>query len=169
VLAACVWLATRRRAAGRVPQADAPPGDDEQSELSRAVESGRSALHRVDDARAAIIACYVAMERSLAAAGAEREVAETPDELLARAGAAGLVHGRAAGVLTALFYEARFSSHPLPPERKQSADDALAALADELSVPSEAAMVGSVAGGPTTGAPATGGPATGGTTRAGYP
>jgi Domain of unknown function (DUF4129) len=140
VLVACLLVAARRRRlAGQVPQADAPLPDDEQSELSRAVESGRSALRQVDDARAAIIACYVAMERSLAAAGAEREVAETPDELLDRAVAAGLVHGNAAGALTALFYEARFSSHPLPPARKQAAEDALAALASELSAPAASA------------------------------
>ena len=49
------------------------------------MESGRSALRTVDDARAAIIACYVAMENSLAERGAARAVADTPDELLARA------------------------------------------------------------------------------------
>ena len=39
------------------------------SDLRDAVSSGRRALAELDDARAAIIACYVAMERSLAAAG----------------------------------------------------------------------------------------------------
>ena len=77
------------------------------------MESGRSALRTVDDARAAIIACYLAMETSLAERGAARGVADTPGELLTRATESGLVRGTAAGRLTALFYEARFSSHPL--------------------------------------------------------
>jgi Domain of unknown function (DUF4129) len=101
--------------------------------LRAAVESGRSAFRLLDDARAAIIACYVAMEDSLAEAGTARAAAETPDELLARAAAAGLVHGEAAARLTALFYEARFSSHPLPPAYRDTAERALSALAADLA------------------------------------
>ena len=62
-------------------------------DLREAVESGRSALRTVDDARAAIIACYVAMENSLAERGAARAIADTPDELLARARQSGIVRG----------------------------------------------------------------------------
>ena len=58
---------------------------EDPEDLREAVESGRSALRTIDDARAAIIACYVAMENSLAERGAARAVADTPDELLARA------------------------------------------------------------------------------------
>jgi hypothetical protein len=106
---------------------------DEGEELQRAVESGRSALRTVDDARAAIIACYLAMEGSLAGAGTARGDAETPDELLERAVADGLVHGRAAGRLTALFYEARYSTHALPPSARESARQALDELSAELT------------------------------------
>jgi Domain of unknown function (DUF4129) len=141
VVIGCVIAVARRRQPPRPPQADPLLDAGQQSELGRAVESGQAALRAVDDARAAIIACYVAMERSLAAAGAPREAAETPDELLARAAADGIVHGQAAGTLTALFYEARFSSHPLPPARKQAALDALAALAGQLSVAATRAAV----------------------------
>jgi Domain of unknown function (DUF4129) len=107
--------------------------DEEEAGLRAAVESGRSAFRLLDDARAAIIACYVAMEDSLAEAGTARAAAETPDELLARAAAAGLVHGEAAAQLTALFYEARFSSHPLPPAYRDTAERALSALAADLA------------------------------------
>jgi hypothetical protein len=107
--------------------------DDAETGLRAAVESGRSAFRLLDDARAAIIACYVAMEGSLAEAGTARAAAETPDELLARAAAAGLVHGEAAAQLTALFYEARFSSHPLPPAYRDTAERALSALAADLA------------------------------------
>jgi hypothetical protein len=96
------------------------------------VESGRTALRTLDDARAAIIACYVAMEASLAQRGTARGVADTPDELLARATGRGVVRGTAAVRLTALFYEARFSSHPLNPGQRDAAEQALDELAATL-------------------------------------
>ena len=107
---------------------------DTESELARAVESGQAALTELDDARAAIIACYVAMETSLARAGTKRELAETPDELLDRAMAAGQVPAVPAGTLTGLFYEARFSTHPMPPAKRDQAQRALADLADHLPI-----------------------------------
>ena len=106
---------------------------EDPEDLREAVESGRSALRTVDDARAAIIACYVAMENSLAERGAARAMADTPDELLARATTSGLVRGTAAGRLTALFYEARFSSHPLGRGQRDAAERALDELAAALA------------------------------------
>ena len=124
-----VWWARRFQQAGG--RADGPIAEDSE-DLREAVESGRSALRTVDDARAAIIACYVAMEASLAGRGAAREAADTPDELLARATTSGLVHGGAAARLTALFYEARFSSHPLADRQRDEAERALDELARAL-------------------------------------
>jgi Domain of unknown function (DUF4129) len=120
----CVLIILRRVPAGSAGDSFALPDDDDDS-LRDAIESGRRALRSFDDAQAAIIACYVAMEASLAAAGTAREAAETPDELLARAVISGLLHGPAAARLTALFYEARYSSHALP---QTARDDAVAAL-----------------------------------------
>lgn len=111
---------------------------EDPEDLREAVESGRQALRTVDDARAAIIACYVAMEASLAERGAARAVADTPDELLARATTSGLVRGTAAARLTALFYEARFSSHPLGRGQRDAAEQALDELAAALAAPEEA-------------------------------
>jgi hypothetical protein len=111
---------------------------EDPEDLREAVESGRLALRTVDDARAAIIACYVAMETSLAERGAARAVADTPDELLARATRSGLVRGTAAARLTALFYEARFSSHPLGHGQRDAAEQALDELAAALASPGEA-------------------------------
>ena len=108
---------------------------EDPEDLREAVESGRQALRTVDDARAAIIACYLAMETSLAERGAARAVADTPDELLARATASGLVRGTAAARLTALFYEARFSSHPLDRGQRDVAEQALDELAAALASP----------------------------------
>jgi hypothetical protein len=124
IIAAAIVIWRRR---SRLPRSPAPVGaaTDAPADLAAAVESGRIALHELDDARAAIIACYVAMELSLAEAGAARAVAETPDELLARAVADGLVNDAPAGRLTALFYEARFSSHPMPMSQRDQAEQAL--------------------------------------------
>jgi Domain of unknown function (DUF4129) len=131
----------------RSPPVDVPAeadDSDDEADLREAVESGQSALRRLDDTRAAIIACYAAMERSLARAGAVRAAADTPDELLARAVGQGLVSGDAAGRLTVLFYEARFSSHPMPPARRDDAERALDELAATLGDPEPANVSGAV-------------------------
>jgi hypothetical protein len=126
-----VWWSRRFRTSLRDRSDDYVAEDPE--DLREAVESGRSALRTVDDARAAIIACYVAMETSLAQRGTARAVADTPDELLARATASGLVRGTAPARLTALFYEARFSSHPLGRGQRDAAEQALDELAAALA------------------------------------
>ena len=144
------WLGFRKRQAGIAVE---PAEGDDESDLREAVESGQSALRRFDDAKAAIIACYVAMEQSLAGAGTARAAADTPDELLARAAGLGLVRTGAAARLTALFYEARFSSHPMPLAQRDEAQQALAELADSLrdlepADPAETADAAGAAGTP---------------------
>jgi hypothetical protein len=138
-----IWWARRLRPPGG-PRDDYIAEDPQ--DLREAVEAGRSALRTLDDARAAIIACYVAMETHLAERGAARAVADTPDELLARATSNGVVRGTAAARLTALFYEARFSSHPLDRSQRDAAEQALdelaAALSDAEAADAEAAGLG---------------------------
>lgn len=139
VVIAAIWIWRRRRwtrLRGVDELADADTGTPD--ELARAVEHGLLALRELDDARAAIIGCYLAMEQSLAEAGAARAAAETPDELLARAVEGGLVGGAPATRLTVLFYEARFSTHPMPSARRDEAEQALAALAGTLPEPTQA-------------------------------
>jgi hypothetical protein len=126
-----VWWSRRFGLPGRSREDGFVVEDSE--DLREAVESGRSALRSIDDARAAIIACYVAMENSLAERGTARAVADTPDELLARATRSGVVRGTAAARLTALFYEARFSSHPLGRAQRDAAERALDELAAALA------------------------------------
>jgi hypothetical protein len=130
-VAVSIWWARRLR-----PHIALRPGEvivEDPEQLREAVESGRSALRTVDDARAAIIACYLAMETTLAERGTARGAAGTPGELLTRATEAGLVRGTAAGQLTALFYEARFSSHPLGHRQRDAAERALDELAADLA------------------------------------
>jgi hypothetical protein len=146
-VAISIWWSSRLRR----PAAPLVIVDTSAEELREAVESGRAALAEIDDARAAIIACYVAMERSLAERGTQRSVADTPDELLARAVAAGTVAGPAASRLTALFYEARFSSHPVAAGQRAAASAALDELAQELAASAASAAAA------TSGAPSAGG------------
>jgi hypothetical protein len=124
-----IWWSSRIRR----PAAPLVIEDVGTEELREAVESGRAALAEISDARAAIIACYLAMERSLADRGTSRTAADTPDELLARAVGAGTVRGPAASRLTALFYEARFSTHPVADGQRAAAGAALDELARELA------------------------------------
>lgn len=134
VIVACVLLLRRRPADhGTLPPEDASLADGERTGLRAAVRSGQQALAQLDDARAAIIACYLAMERSLAAAGADRTDADTPAEFLDRAAAAGLVRTAAAGQLTGLFYEARFSRHELASTQRRAAEQALRQLDADLA------------------------------------
>ena len=144
-----IWWSSRLRRAAAAPLVIDDVGAEE---LREAVESGRAALAEISDARAAIIACYVAMERSLADRGTRRTVADTPDELLARAVGAGTVRGPAASTLTALFYEARFSTHPVADGQRAAASAALDELAAELAAaqPEEPATPATPAA-PTTG------------------
>jgi len=131
------WTGSRRR--GDAVAIDASPDRGDEEQLREAVESGQSALGLLDDARAAVIACYAAMEQALARAGTARATADTPDELLARAAGQGLIQTGAAARLTALFYEARFSSRLMPPARRDDARQALAELAGSLTDPGPAA------------------------------
>jgi hypothetical protein len=152
-VAISIWWSSRLRR----PAAPLVIVDTSAEELREAVESGRAALAEIDDARAAIIACYVAMERSLAEQGTQRSVADTPDELLARAVAAGTVRGPAASRLTALFYEARFSTHPVAAGQRAAASAALDDHADELAAAKAAEPATTSGTSATPAAPGTGG------------
>ncbi|MFC7816033.1 MULTISPECIES: DUF4129 domain-containing protein [unclassified Streptomyces] len=118
-----------RRLGLRVPQRPARAApvteDDDARLLLSAVRSGRRALADTGDARAAVIACYAGMEDALVASGVARHASDSPADLLDRAVTAGLAPGPAAPRLTALFREARFSSHPMDASHREAAADAL--------------------------------------------
>lgn len=156
------------RLLGKIPQVgpvgSAPPIVDSSAEdeaLADALLAGRSALGG-DDARAAIIACYAAMETSLAQAGVARERSDSPSDLLRRATGRELpgLGTHDAETLTDLFREARFSSHPMTTQHLDAARSALdsvtSALAERIrvvrdegaaaSAPAAGAAVGQVVG-----------------------
>jgi hypothetical protein len=115
------------------PDAADDTGDADRELLLSAVRSGRRALaFEGGDARAAVIACYAAMETALAASGVDRRASDSPADLLTRATRAGLAAGPAAPRLTALFREARYSSHPMDDTQRAAAAGALAEIAARL-------------------------------------
>ncbi|MFI8871610.1 MULTISPECIES: DUF4129 domain-containing protein [unclassified Streptomyces] len=120
----------------RPPAPEAPASyatlDDEEVRLAQAVDSGRRALLDGTDARAAVIAGYAAMEESLAGSGVTRRASDSPQDLLERAVAGGLPTEAAAAALTALFREARYSTHPMDGSHRDRAAAALAEIADGL-------------------------------------
>ncbi|MEU4981593.1 DUF4129 domain-containing protein [Streptomyces sp. NPDC021969] len=136
VLVVVAVLRRLRRFGLRVPQRPGLPGaatqDDDARLLLSAVDSGRRALAGTDDARAAVIACYAAMEDALAASGVPRHASDSPADLLTRAAGAGFTPGPAAPRLTALFREARYSSHPMDGSHRKAAADALEEIASLL-------------------------------------
>ncbi|WP_329569779.1 DUF4129 domain-containing protein [Kitasatospora sp. NBC_01266] len=126
-----VWRLLRRVPVPTVTRSVRTRTDER--ELADAVASARQALLSGEDARTAVIACYLAMEESLAASGIERLVADSPTDLLDRAVTAGTLHGTDATTLTALFREARFSRHPMDQTHLNQARTALDAIATQLA------------------------------------
>ena len=126
-----VVVVRRRRLAALAREE--PDEPDEQSVLSEALSAGAAALDDVADPSQAIIACYAAMEESLAGAGAAPEAADTPAEILTRASVSGLVRSTAAGELTGLFRRARYGGRPMGEPDRAVAMSALARLRSDLA------------------------------------
>lgn len=135
-----IWLILRLV---RGPQADPVQGTapavsaapEEQDALADALSSARGALTGTD-ARAAIIACYLAMQDALAESGIVAAHSDTPADLLHRAARGGFIgRGALAGPseLAALFREARFSSHPMNAAHLERARAALDATVAHLA------------------------------------
>jgi hypothetical protein len=127
-----IWRRLRNRPRRSPASAPVPTvALDEREQLAGAIGSGRRALLG-DDARAAVIACYAAMEQSLAASGVARRIADSPSDLLARAIAAGTVPAADGSTLTVLFRAARYSGHPMGAPELRQARAALDAIAQHL-------------------------------------
>lgn len=102
---------------------DASPATSVSDSLARAAELGLAEMSDPDrDPRAAIIACYAAMEQALSdAPDAAPQVSDTPTEVLARAVEHDVLHSGAAAELVGLFTEARFSPHRMTEVHRDSA------------------------------------------------
>jgi len=129
VVAMTVWSRRRRyadRSRGPSPR------------LARILDSlaaGHAALTGSADPRAAIIACYAAMEHGFAAAGSAPAEADTPAEVLARAAGAGIIRSSSPEVLTGLFRRARYSAEPMTSADSGAAASALEQMRADLLAP----------------------------------
>ncbi|MER7581222.1 DUF4129 domain-containing protein [Kitasatospora sp. NPDC097691] len=129
---AVLQLRTLRRRRRELPEVPPAAPASPEGALVEAVASGRRALEGAD-ARAAVIACYAAMEGSLAASGLPRQAWESPTELLLRAMSDERIDAVGARELTALFREARYSTHPMDDSQVRRARTALDAIAARLA------------------------------------
>lgn len=120
----------RRRKARRTPLDREPPAlaDELSDEISLALDDLRSE----NDIRRAVIAAYARMEKVLARSGLRRRASETALEFLRRVLADLRVSAPAAQALTALFEEAKFSSHRLGESARTRAIDALETIRSDL-------------------------------------
>jgi hypothetical protein len=112
----------------------APLAPDRPEPLAVAAERGLAEVANPNrEPREAIIACYAAMEQALSAApGAAPQAADTPSEVLARAVGNRTLSPGNASQLVALFAEARFSTHVMTEQHRQTAERALRSVLDEL-------------------------------------
>jgi uncharacterized protein DUF4129 len=130
LIIAALWVRRQRRGRDWADASRAEPGS--QPSLQDALSAGTAALRDEADPRAAIIACYAAMEGSLAGAGAAPAVSDTPDEVLARAASGGLIRSAAAGELTRLFRQARYGHRDMAEGERAAAQGALTRLRADL-------------------------------------
>lgn len=127
-VAALAFVLRRRLAARRHTEIIRTDRDRAQGDLAEAIDRAARALGAQGTPREDIIACYRAMEDGLGSVGIARQHADTPEDLLARAAELGIVLPSAARLLTELFREARFSTHPMSAEQRRHAAEALDAL-----------------------------------------
>ena len=101
-------------------------------ELAGALDDSLDDLRAETDPRRAVIAAYARLERVLAAHGAARRAASTPEEYLARVLHDLEIDARAVRRLTDLFSWAKFSQHAVDVGMKEEAIEALEHVRDEL-------------------------------------
>lgn len=129
---------SRRRSPGPSPApAGGPastPGPADGADLARAAELGLAEMGDLTrEPRAAIIACYLAMERELEKSpGTFPQDSDTPSEVLARAIEHRALPAGHATVLVDLFEEARFSPHVMNEGHRADAMGALQAVQRDL-------------------------------------
>ena len=114
-----------------------PPAPERTESLVRAAELGLAEIGDLNrEPRAAIIACYAAMERELAnVPGAAPQDFDTPTEVLVRAVEHQALHADHAVELVNLFEEARFSPHVMSERHREVAVQVLQLVLAELRSP----------------------------------
>lgn len=128
VVALSVAVVTGRRIARASHHTEANLAGDALAVFERSIAD----LDDDGDPRAAIIATYARLLDAFAERGLAREPAETPVEHLHRGLAALPIRPEPAARITALFLEARFSTHPMGDAERDEARAALIEARDDL-------------------------------------
>lgn len=133
VVAAVVWVVRHRpvRDRSKPPAFDVLPD----VEATRALENDSEAqLARLMEGspRNGIVACWLRVEESVAAAGVPTTPAETSTELTVRVLHQLDLDPHAVALLAALYREARFSEHPMGESARQAARQALGSIQADL-------------------------------------
>jgi hypothetical protein len=115
-----------------VPLEPLPHLETARAALERDQQRQRDALAG-SDVRNGIVACWVVFEEAAAAAGVDRQPAETASAFVVRFLHLLDVDPRPVGALARLFLEARFSSHPMGADARAHAERALRAIHLDLA------------------------------------
>ena len=115
-------------------KSDGDPLPDAQA-LAEELAAGMEDLESIEDARAAVIACYARLETLLASAGVVPRPTDTPVELLERVLVELTDAKEGAATLTWLFERARFSDHEIDESMRVRALDAIRDIRDRIAVP----------------------------------
>lgn len=124
------WLTTRPTGWEKVQSRAATQPDVE--ELRQAVAAGLADIDAGGDTRAAVVGCWLRLERAAAAAGVARAVTETPSELARRVLSECHVDERALTSLMRAYHQARYAPHDVTVDTHHAARAALAAVAEQL-------------------------------------
>lgn len=135
VVVACVAIVAYAIATRRRLRSEVDPTTDHRAVIAEAADESLARLRAEPDPRRAVIAAFAWMERLLERAGWARRRSEAPfeyvDRVLVEAGAG----TQASSTLAALFERAEFAPHPVGPEMKDAAIDALVDLRDGMRDP----------------------------------
>jgi hypothetical protein len=127
------WLLTERVIRREiVDRAASQPAGAGAEEVRAAVQAGLADLAAGGDARRAVIACWLRLERVAAAAGTARRAADTPADLVGRLLAAHQVSDRALARLADAYRLARYAPAEVGAELLATARQALAEIDAQL-------------------------------------
>ena len=122
------WRRRVRTAPGESPATEPARVVHDEAQIARqAVDAALAPLREAAEPRAAVIEAYARMEHALAERELGRRTAEAPREYLGRIMREHGMPEESLTTLTALFEEARFSTHPIPESARQRAASELKA------------------------------------------
>jgi hypothetical protein len=134
VLAAMMLRAWTAKERPLLPNTGTPTPMDSTSEVLAALDAGLDELSDTDaDPRRAVIACWVRLEHAAANAGTVRQIGDSPADLVNRLLGAHRVSRAVLDRFAAVYREARYATHTIDEQMRQTALTALRQLRGELA------------------------------------